>query len=56
MGRHARAVVGWAHQKEHDDTPEDVKEHINRIYRSVGLSDREDLTRKFSIMVVGPLR
>ncbi len=41
MGRHARARVGWAHLKEHDDTPEDLKRQINEIYRSVGLGDRE---------------
>jgi glc operon protein GlcG len=42
MGRHARQKAGWAHVKEHDDTPADVKEHINRIYAEVGL-DRHKL-------------
>jgi len=41
MGRHAREKLGWAHRKEHDDTPEDVKRQINEIYRSVGLEGRE---------------
>jgi len=41
MGRHARQKAGWAHAKEHDDTPADVKEHINRIYANVGLEDRK---------------
>jgi uncharacterized protein GlcG (DUF336 family) len=40
MGRYARELVGWPHLKEHDDTPEDVKAHINEIYRNVGLGDR----------------
>lgn len=39
MANHARALVGWAHMKEHDDTPEDVKAHINAIYANVGLGD-----------------
>lgn len=41
MGRYAREKVGWAHLKEHDDTPEDLKAEINEVYRSVGLGDRE---------------
>jgi uncharacterized protein GlcG (DUF336 family) len=41
MGRYARQKVGWAHLKEHDDTPEELKAEINAIYRSVGLGDRE---------------
>jgi glc operon protein GlcG len=41
MGRYAREKIGWAHLKEHDDTPEDVKAHINEIYGRVGLSDRQ---------------
>jgi uncharacterized protein GlcG (DUF336 family) len=40
MGRYAREKVGWAHMKEHDDTPEDVKAHVNEIYARVGLADR----------------
>lgn len=38
MGRHARELLGWPHTAEHDDTPEDVKEHIKQIYAQVGLS------------------
>ncbi len=40
MGRYARQKAGWAHVAEHDDTPADVKEHINEIYSQVGLGDR----------------
>ncbi len=39
MACHARTLVGWAHRKEHDDTPEDVKAHINAIYANVGLGN-----------------
>jgi glc operon protein GlcG len=41
MGRYARAKVGWAHTKEVDDTPEDVKAHINALYDKIGLGDRK---------------
>lgn len=41
MGRYAREKVGWAHMKEHDDTPQDVKDHINEIYSKVGLGARK---------------
>ena len=41
MGCHARETLGWAHVKEHDDTPQDVKDHINSIYSKVGLGGRE---------------
>ena len=41
MGRYAREKVGWAHRPEHDDTPPDVKEHINEIYARVGLDQRK---------------
>ncbi len=41
MGRYARAKVGWAHRKEVDDTPEDVKAHINALYDKVGLSEHK---------------
>ncbi len=40
IGRYARELVNWPHLKEHDDTPDDVKAHINEIYRNVGLGDR----------------
>lgn len=41
MGRYAREKVGWAHLKEHDDTPPDVKAHINELYEQHGLGDRK---------------
>ncbi|MFM9886958.1 MAG: GlcG/HbpS family heme-binding protein [Burkholderiales bacterium] len=41
MARHARTLVGWAHAKAHDDTPEDVKAHINAIYANVGLGSHK---------------
>jgi uncharacterized protein GlcG (DUF336 family) len=40
IGRHARALVGWAHAPENDTTPDSVKQHINEIYAKVGLGDR----------------
>lgn len=40
MARYAREKVGWAHRREHDDTPEDVKTHVNEIYARIGLGDR----------------
>ena len=40
MGRYAREQVGWSPLREHDDTPDDVKQHINAIYNRVGLGDR----------------
>ena len=41
MGRYAREKLKWAHKKEHDDTPADMKEHVNQIYAQVGLGDRK---------------
>jgi glc operon protein GlcG len=41
MGRYAREKVGWAHRKENDDTPEDVKAHVNELYEKMGLGDRK---------------
>jgi len=41
IARHARARVGWANEPEQDDTPEEVKAHINDIYKRVGLGDRQ---------------
>lgn len=41
MGRYAREKIGWAHMAENDDTPEDVKRHINEIYSGVGLEERK---------------
>jgi uncharacterized protein GlcG (DUF336 family) len=40
IARHAREKVGWAHKPEVDDTPEEVKKHINEIYAKVGLDSR----------------
>jgi uncharacterized protein GlcG (DUF336 family) len=41
MARAAVAKVGWATKPERDDTPAEVKEHINAIYDRVGLGDRK---------------
>lgn len=41
MGRYAREKIGWAWKKANDDTPEDVKAHINEIYGKVGLDARK---------------
>lgn len=41
MGRYAREKLKWAHVKEHDDTPPEVKEHVNQIYSEMGLEDRK---------------
>jgi uncharacterized protein GlcG (DUF336 family) len=41
MAIYAREKVGWAHKPEHDDTPPEVKQHINEIYAKVGLNDRK---------------
>jgi len=40
MAQFAREKIGWAHLKENDDTPEDVKAHINELYGRAGLGDR----------------
>ena len=40
MADYARQKVGWAITPKDDDTPDDVKEHINEIYRNVGLGER----------------
>jgi len=41
IGRHARQRTGWRHVPERDDTPAEVKQHINEIYARVGLQDRK---------------
>ncbi|MBV1797309.1 heme-binding protein [Siccirubricoccus sp. G192] len=41
MGRHAREKLGWQHQPATDDTPQEVKDHINAIYERVGLGERK---------------
>lgn len=41
MARWAREKIGWAHTKRNDDTPQDVKDHINQIYDKVGLGKQK---------------
>lgn len=41
MGRAARERCGWRHTPEDDDTPQEVKDHINAIYEKVGLGGRK---------------
>jgi glc operon protein GlcG len=41
IARYARKKVGWAHMPAKDDTPADVKKHINEIYAKVGLKHRK---------------
>ena len=41
MGRDAREKLGWRHMPETDDTPQEVKDHINTIYEKVGLGARK---------------
>ena len=41
MARHARAMVGWAHLRENDNTPDDTKRQVNELYARIGLDDRE---------------
>jgi glc operon protein GlcG len=41
MGRHAREKLGWQHRPATDDTPQEVKDHINAIYERVGLGERK---------------
>lgn len=40
MAIHARAKVGWAHMAQTDETPDEVKAHINAIYERMGLGKR----------------
>ncbi|MDP3085470.1 MAG: heme-binding protein [Rubrivivax sp.] len=40
IARFARAQVGWAHLPQNDNTPPEVRQHINEIYAKVGLGDR----------------
>lgn len=40
MALHARAKVGWAHMAQTDETPDEVKAHINAIYERMGLGKR----------------
>ena len=41
MARYAREKIGWAHMKENDDTPDDVRQHVNELYSNIGLGDRD---------------
>ena len=41
MGQYARQKTGWRHTPERDDTPQEVKDHINTIYDKVGLGQRK---------------
>ena len=41
LGQYARQKTGWSHAPETDDTPADVKQHINQIYATVGLDKRK---------------
>ena len=41
MGRHAREAIGWRHMPLTDDTPQEVRDHINSIYDRVGLGARK---------------
>ena len=42
MGQYARQKLGWLHQPEVDDTPAEVKAHVNAIYDKIGM----DTTKK----------
>jgi glc operon protein GlcG len=41
MGEYARLKVGWAKTKAQDDTPDDVKAHINALYEKAGIKERK---------------
>jgi uncharacterized protein GlcG (DUF336 family) len=41
IAEYARRKVGWAKTTARDDTPPDVKQHVNEIYRKVGLTNRK---------------
>jgi uncharacterized protein GlcG (DUF336 family) len=41
IAEYAREKVGWAKAPEHDDTPEEVKAHINELYGKAGLGHRK---------------
>ena len=41
IAEYARQKAGWRKAPEIDDTPEDVRRHINEIYDTLGLSDRK---------------
>ena len=39
IARYTREKIGWSHLRAEDDTPEDVKRHVNELYEGAGLSD-----------------
>jgi uncharacterized protein GlcG (DUF336 family) len=41
MAQYARAKVGWASSPKSNDLPQDMKDHINKIYDDVGLTGRK---------------
>ena len=41
MGNYAREKLGWLHKPAQDDTPQEVKDHINSIYEKVGLGKKK---------------
>ena len=41
IAEYARAKAGWAKTKAVDDTPDDVKAHINELYEKAGLGHRK---------------
>jgi uncharacterized protein GlcG (DUF336 family) len=41
ISENGRLKAGWLKAPEHDDTPENVKAHINEIYEKIGLADRK---------------
>ncbi|MBA4789575.1 MAG: heme-binding protein [Rhizobiales bacterium] len=40
MAIHARTKLGWSHMSATDNTPDDVKAHVNEIYVRMGLGPR----------------
>jgi glc operon protein GlcG len=41
IGEYARLKVGWAKTKAQDDTPDDVRAHINALYDKAGIKERK---------------
>ena len=41
IGQYARGKCGWAHLPADDNTPPDVKKHINELYAKAGIKNRE---------------
>lgn len=40
MGRHARNIVGWAHEPVDSDLSEAAKKHLREVYEKIGLKER----------------